>query len=913
MQSALSVFYLTVVDNQHSTYNDIIAAPIAPSTATLGAPYHLDVSTSFTTASRDTLSFYVDGLPDGTGLRFISNSGVIYGAPNKIDAMVAQPITLRVTATSAHAHAAEQTFELTIINPDHSVSAHYTSSRIAATPIAATSAIVDRPFFIDISKNFIAAAGGAKDDLIFSFQGLPQGSGLFINQDTGIIYGSANQADLAQPQPISLRILAENSFGDVAESVLHLTVQSASLKGCVQLHWRSFKGSDEVCSDAGAGQEADCSSASSFRVAQNICRNQNARLCTSDELLSSFDDPSGCSLSRERVWTSTLCPEGKVYSQAGSSKFIGEIPPQCSAKSEQHKVRCCADPVGAQERQTVVSEAMPPEVEVTALQHQPFLLDLSTHVDPPGASKSVTYSLAKTLPRGSGLSLDPLTGVLSGVPNEIDLARLSGKWFGVVASSYDGSGWSTTVPVLITITAAPVNAFPRLKGRGALEPQVISLGLQAYLPLGQAFEDPDGDQLVFEVSGLPDGTGLGLDYDSGALFGVPTLADASVVQPVKLSITAFDGKGGQVSSPIQLTIAKNEAPMETSPIPARGATKGQPFFVSFSRHFFDPDGDPLTYTLTGLPQGTGMGLDPTTGAFSGVPSDEDLSAEQPLTMRIIVTDGRGGRAQQVFVLNIADNAAPTSEAIPPTTANQGTPFFYSVAEYFQDPDGDILTYSIDGLAKDGSSGLLIDTDSGVISGIPTQGDARDQQPLMLTILASDGKGGITAQILEVTVLNEEGTNNPRIAAPTPSASNAQAIEAMESGILDAKQSLITDTASIVYDGNLSPASAALGRPFFLMVRQEFQGLDLASVEFGILGLPPNTGLKLSPTSGVISGNNTAQTKARHHVQHVHVLPLATQHTLARIIILQKPAKKTLHLHVFQEFPLRRMQMPTNHS
>lgn len=49
--------------------------------------------------------------------------------------------------------------------------------------------------------------------------------------------------DLAQPQPISLRVIVESLAGNMAaEQFLHLTVVAGSEQGCsARRHWRSYE------------------------------------------------------------------------------------------------------------------------------------------------------------------------------------------------------------------------------------------------------------------------------------------------------------------------------------------------------------------------------------------------------------------------------------------------------------------------------------------------------------------------------------------------------------------------------------------------------------------------------------------------------------------------------------------------
>lgn len=74
------------------------------------------------------------------------------------------------------------------------------------------------------------------------------------------------------------------------------------------------------------------------------------------------------------------------------------------------------------------------------------------------------------------------------------------------------------------------------------------------------FSDADGDDLTYQISGLPAGTGLTLEAQTGVLSGVPTNDDA-INSPISLTISAFDGAESR-SGNIALTVtnAVNDPP-----------------------------------------------------------------------------------------------------------------------------------------------------------------------------------------------------------------------------------------------------------------------------------------------------------------------------------------------------------------
>lgn len=68
------------------------------------------------------------------------------------------------------------------------------------------------------------------------------------------------------------------------------------------------------------------------------------------------------------------------------------------------------------------------------------------------------------------------------------------------------------------------------------------------------------------------------------------------------------------------------------------------------------------------------------------------------------------------------------------TADLNSDFSFDVSSYFSDPDGDQLTYELEGFSRDAS--MAIDG-SGVITGRPALSDLLSDQPLTVTVTATD--------------------------------------------------------------------------------------------------------------------------------------------------------------------------------
>lgn len=113
---------------------------------------------------------------------------------------------------------------------------------------------------------------------------------------------------------------------------------------------------------------------------------------------------------------------------------------------------------------------------------------------------------------------------------------------------------------------------------------------------------------------------------------------------------------------------------------------------------------------------------------------------------------------QVDSINIAANTRPNFTDQGDLAGVEGQNFLSTLSLYFNDPDGDALTYQIAGLPA--GTGLTLDTKSGQLSGVPTNDDAVNS-PIALTISASDGAESRSGNIsLAVTnAVNDPPTAN----------------------------------------------------------------------------------------------------------------------------------------------------------
>ena len=333
------------------------------------------------------------------------------------------------------------------------------------------------------------------------------------------------------------------------------------------------------------------------------------------------------------------------------------------------------------------------------------------------------------LPVSSGLSIDTNTGVLSGTPTNAD-ALASPIAVTIIASDNAESATDTFELLVNNINDAPVLIMP-IANQNATEATPFG-------PLDTSvnFSDPDGDILQFSVIGLPVGSGLSMNTNTGVLSGTPTNADA-LASPISVTITAADAQPLSVSDTVMLAVTNvNDDPFVVAAIGDQIVNEDALLALDVSGAFDDIDGDTLSFSANGLP--ASLSVDPITGIISGTPVNAEVGDH---AVTVLADDANGGTpAQNSFmltVINVNDNPVVVSP-IGNRIAIEDALFSLDVSSAFDDIDvGDVLSYGASGLPLT----LTIDAATGVISGIASNADVGVYDVI---ITADDGKAGLPA-------------------------------------------------------------------------------------------------------------------------------------------------------------------------
>ena len=243
-----------------------------------------------------------------------------------------------------------------------------------------------------------------------------------------------------------------------------------------------------------------------------------------------------------------------------------------------------------------------------------------------------------------------------------------------------------------------------------------------------------------------------------------------------------------------------DVPPTATAIPPATVNDGQPIpAIDVASHFTDPNGVPLTLSVSALPKG--LSFDPTTGKITGT-IDHDASKTMPVggyPITVTADDGQGGTVTTTFTITSLNQAPAVGTNTPDQSVAAGAPLSVDAGKAFSDPNtNDVITYTASGLPK----GLSIDPTTGKITGTPSA-TASKTGPYSVVVTATDDKGAATSETFTFNVANV-----PPVATGTLP---AKVIADGTSGVAIATAAGFTDTLgnTLTYSATGLPAGLSI--------------------------------------------------------------------------------------------------------
>jgi sugar lactone lactonase YvrE/PKD repeat protein len=284
------------------------------------------------------------------------------------------------------------------------------------------------------------------------------------------------------------------------------------------------------------------------------------------------------------------------------------------------------------------------------------------------ASGAATYAATNLPP---GLTIDPNSGIISGIPTSAGTYQVT-----ITATNAGGTG-------SVTFT---VNVLP-------LAPVITSLGI-ASARIGAAFTyqiTATNDPTSFGASGLP--PGLTIDPVAGTITGAAT---ATGTYPATMTATNAGGFDTEALVISILPPVSANGPVITSATTASGQVG-----LQFGYQIIATD-NPTLFGAANLP--AGLTLNANTGAIIGTPT---TAGTFTVTIAAINTDGTG---IQTLVITIAPAGMVLTSA-PVVVGQAGHGLIYQITA-----TGNPTSFGASNLPP----GLVIDTATGIITGVPQQ-------------------------------------------------------------------------------------------------------------------------------------------------------------------------------------------------
>ena len=280
---------------------------------------------------------------------------------------------------------------------------------------------------------------------------------------------------------------------------------------------------------------------------------------------------------------------------------------------------------------------------------------------------------------------DLTVAAASATGSTVTVTALSGGEASVTVSATDTEGLVATLTFPVTVPNRPPLATRDIATRSFDEGETETLDLDRY------FSDPDKDDLTFKAKS-----------SDRAVAKVEVDDDEMTVTAVgggtaNVTVTAADPHGASVSTRFRVIVEQtnpgNRPPAPAAPIADQHVGLDGSVSRNLRNHFTDPDDDNLTFAASSSNEAVA------TTSLSGNDLTVNAVAEGTASISVAAEDPGGLSSRISFDVTVSktpptSNRAPIVKAHPPDRALvKGTQLPVQGWHYFEDPDGDELTYS----------------------------------------------------------------------------------------------------------------------------------------------------------------------------------------------------------------------------
>ncbi|MXX73394.1 MAG: hypothetical protein F4205_04665 [Gemmatimonadetes bacterium] len=194
------------------------------------------------------------------------------------------------------------------------------------------------------------------------------------------------------------------------------------------------------------------------------------------------------------------------------------------------------------------------------------------------------------------------------------------------------------------------------------------------------FNDPNGDVLTYTA------TSSSPTVATASISGSNLTVAARAPGNASVTITASDPEGLQGQQSFHVMVP-NRPPQPRGTIPPLSVSIGETGTIDASQYFTEPDGEALTYSA--------ISSNPVVATVSAGGSTVTVTADAKGTSNVTITatDPGGLAATQTFQTTVPNRGPVSVGTIRDRIVEVGESLTLDVAQHFEDPDGDPLTYS----------------------------------------------------------------------------------------------------------------------------------------------------------------------------------------------------------------------------
>ena len=282
---------------------------------------------------------------------------------------------------------------------------------------------------------------------------------------------------------------------------------------------------------------------------------------------------------------------------------------------------------------------------------------------------------------------------------------------------------------------------------GTIEDRELMAGDSILLDVSAFFSEPDGQALGYTAA-VSDSSRLTVSA-RGAVVTLVAVARGTVA----VTVTATDPGGLTGTQSFQVKVP-NRAPVAVDSIAARTIEAGRADTLDVSPYFADPDGDTLSYAA--------QLSDSSVAAASVAGSTVTVTAlrKGEAVVTVTATDDEGLAATQRLQVTVPNQPPRVADTIPPLMLFKNEADTLDLAPYFNDPDGDPLTYGAEA-SLGGVVAVAVSARGGVLTV-----RALGQGETVVTVIAIDTEGLAARQSFHVTVTNRAPVVSDTIPART---------------------------------------------------------------------------------------------------------------------------------------------------